>query len=164
MKLKKSFLIAGALALSLTSISQSPAKAENFSRSQLQLAQTLPSKAPAQRTPAQKAPAQDLKLTEQQRTQITEIRRKTGEEVQKVLSEDQKKKIQTAIDSGKAPRQAFAEIKLSQDQQSKLQGIIQTSQAKMEAVLTEEQKLQLRQLQQNMVTGDRQNPRGQKRP
>ncbi len=141
MKFKNLSLIAGAFALTLTAVPFS-VKAETTSNAPVRLAQTQtqPTK------PAQQSG--DIQLTPEQKTQIEQIRNNVFKQVDQVLTKDQRTQIQTAIQSGKSQREAFAAV-ITPKQRTQLQQIMLSSQQQMEAVLTPEQKAQLRLRQQN---------------
>lgn len=143
MKFKNLSLIAGAIALSLTAV-PFKVKAETTSTAPLQLAQRQPTK------PNQGG----IELTPQQQTQIEQIRGNVRKEIEQVLTKEQRTQIQTAMQSGKSGREAFAGLTFTPKQQSQLQQIMISSQQKMEAVLTSDQKAELARLrQQNSIPG-----------
>ena len=82
----------------------------------------------------------DLKLSQQQINKITQIRSKTRDQIQAVLTPEQKNKIQTDLQAGKPPQQVFASIQFTQKQQDELRNIMQGSQKNMEGVLDAKQK------------------------
>lgn len=145
MKFKNLSLIAGAIALSLTTVPFS-VKAETTSAARVRLAQTQPTK------PAQQSGG--IQLTPQQQTKIEQIRGNVRKQIEQVLTQDQRTEIKTAMEAGKPPREAFGALKFSPQQQTKLQQIMVSSQQQMEAVLTADQKAELaRMRQQNANPG-----------
>lgn len=86
-----------------------------------------------------------VELTQQQKTQMNEIRRDTRARIEKLLTPQQQEQFKTALQSRQGGQAAFAAMKLSPEQQNQLQGILQSAQARAEAILTPEQRQQLQQ-------------------
>ena len=86
-----------------------------------------------------------VKLTEQQKGQMNEIRRDTRARIEKLLTPQQQEQFKAALQSPQGGQAAFAAMKLSPEQQTQLQGILQSAQARAEAILTPEQRQQLQQ-------------------
>lgn len=150
MKFKNLSLIAGAFALSLTAVPFS-VKAETTSNAPVRLGQTQPTQPTQPTKPAQQSGG--IQLTPEQQTQIEQIRGNLLKQVDQVLTKEQRTQIQTAIQSGKSQREAFAAV-ITPKQRTQLQQIMLSSQQQMEAVLTSEQKAQLARLrQQNSTPG-----------
>lgn len=103
---------------------------------------------PNQPVPQQQPPKQPqggIELTPQQQEQLTQIRRDTRAQIQKVLTPKQQEQFKTAVQSGENRQAAFAAMKLTKEQQTKLQGILQSARTKTEAILTPEQRQQVQQ-------------------
>jgi periplasmic protein CpxP/Spy len=147
MKFKNLSLIAGAFALTLTAVPFS-VKAETTSNAPARLAQAQAQPQPTK--PAQ--PSGGIQLTPEQQTQIEQIRLGVRKQIEEVLTPDQRKTIQTAMQSGKSGREAFQGLKFTPTQQNKLRQIMLSSQQQMEAVLTSDQKAELVRLRQQNST------------
>lgn len=137
MKLKKLSLLAGAIAVA-------------FSITPLAANAQVNSNAPQRVAQANRPSPPDLKLSQQQIGKITQIRTKTRDQIQAVLTADQRKKIQTDLQAGKPPQQVFASIQFTQEQQKQLQDIMVGSQRQMEGVLNAQQKKTLEQWRANI--------------
>ena len=105
MKLKKLSLLAGAIAVA-------------FSITPLAANAQVNSNAPQRVAQANRPSPPDLKLSQQQISKITEIRTKTRNQIQAVLTKQQRDKIQTDLQAGKSPQQVFASIQFTQTQQN----------------------------------------------
>ncbi|MBP5974007.1 P pilus assembly/Cpx signaling pathway, periplasmic inhibitor/zinc-resistance associated protein [Brasilonema sp. CT11] len=136
MKLKKLSLICGAIALSLTTTSFA-VKAEANSSLPLVVAQSQPKEGAFQR----------LGLTDEQKTKIKEIRSNTRAEVDKILTEQQREQLKTAMQNRQG-RGGFAALNLSDDQKNQLKQVMQSQKTQIEAVLTPQQKEQLQKYRQ----------------
>lgn len=128
MKLKKLSLLAGAVAVAL-SVTPLAANAQVNSNAPQRVAQANNRPSPP-----------DLKLSQQQIQKITQIRSKTRDQIQAVLTKQQRDKIQTDLQAGKNPQQVFASIQFTQKQQEELRNIMVGSQGEMEDVLNAKQK------------------------
>lgn len=140
MKFKNLSLIAGAIALTLTAVPFS-VKAETTNSAPIQLAQNPPAKPDAQR-------GIQIKLTPKQQTEFRKIDNGIRDQVKKVMTPQQLQQIQTAMESGKSGREAFAAVNFTPEQQAQLQKIFITSQQQKEALLTADQQAQLARLRQ----------------
>ncbi|MEH2067177.1 MAG: P pilus assembly/Cpx signaling pathway, periplasmic inhibitor/zinc-resistance associated protein [Nostoc sp.] len=148
MKLKTLSLIAGAIALSLTTTSFAVV-AQTASPSPLLLAQT-PQKP--------KGPWAELGLTDTQKSQIQSIRRDSRAKYEAVLTPEQKAKLEAAKQARQAERQAgqrrggrknFADLNLTEAQKTQMRQIRESEKQQIQAVLTPEQRQKLEQFQQN---------------
>lgn len=158
MKLKSLSLIAGAVALTLTTTSFA-VKAQTSSASPLLLAQAQ------QQGPRQgkKAFWSELGLTQAQQTRLREIRQNTRTQIEGVLTQEQKDQLRAAAEARRTQRQAgqpgqrlgrqgrgFASLNLTEDQKNRIRAIKESSKQQMEAVLTSEQRTKIQQFRQNM--------------
>ncbi|CDN12709.1 MAG: Spy/CpxP family protein refolding chaperone [Richelia sp.] len=149
MNLNKLSLASGAItkyscaivALTSVLISYQPAQAKTTSLTPQEIAQAKP-KPPE---------AIQLKLTPQQITRIRDIRKKTRNEIQNVLTDKQKQEIQAAIAAGQPLQQAFARVNLSSQQKLRLRSIMMSSQKNMESVLTSAQKQQVENYRKKVI-------------
>jgi len=127
MKLKKLSILAGAVAVA-------------FSITPLAVNAQVNSNAPQRVSQANRQSPPDLKLSQPQIQKITQIRSKTRDQIQAVLTKQQRDKIQTDLQAGKNPQQVFASIQFTQKQQEELRSIMVGSQKQMEGVLDAKQK------------------------
>ncbi|MEL6462123.1 MAG: hypothetical protein AAFX46_09465 [Cyanobacteria bacterium J06636_27] len=127
MKLKKLSLLAGAVAVAF-SITPLAANAQVNSNTPQRVAQ------------ANRPSPPDLKLSQQQIQKITQIRSKTRDQIQAVLTKQQRDKIQSDLQAGKNPQQVFASIQFTKKQQEELRSIMVGSQRQMEGLLDAKQK------------------------
>ncbi|BAY83322.1 hypothetical protein NIES267_28090 [Calothrix parasitica NIES-267] len=127
MKLKKLSILAGAVAVA-------------FSITPLAVNAQVNSNAPQRVSQANRQSPPDLKLSQQQISKITQIRSKTRDQIQAVLTKQQRDKIQSDLQAGKNPQQVFASIQFTQKQQEELRNIMVGSQKQMEGVLDAKQK------------------------
>ena len=127
MKLKKLSILAGAVAVA-------------FSITPLAVNAQVNSNAPQRVSQANRPSPPDLKLSQPQIQKITQLRSKTRDLIQAVLTKQQRDKIQTDLQAGKNPQQVFASIQFTQKQQEELRSIMVGSQKQMEGVLDAKQK------------------------
>ena len=127
MKLKKLSILAGAVAVA-------------FSITPLAVNAQVNSNAPQRVSQANRPSPPDLKLSQPQIQKITQIRSKTRDQIQAVLTKQQRDKIQSDLQAGKNPQQVFASIQFTQKQQEELRNIMVDSQKQMEGVLDAKQK------------------------
>ncbi len=127
MKLKKLSLLAGAIAVA-------------FSITPLAANAQVNSNAPQRVAQANRPSPPDLKLSQAQINKITQIRSQARDQIQAVLTAEQRTKIQTDLQAGKPPQQVFASIQFTEKQQKELGNIMGESQKNMEDVLTAQQK------------------------
>lgn len=128
MKLKKFSLLASAIAVA-------------FSITPLAANAQANSNAPQRVSQANNAPkGPQINLSQPQIKKIQEIRSKTRDQIQAVLTKQQRDQIQSDLQAGKNPQQVFASIKFSDAQQKELQNIMIGSQKQMEGVLDAKQK------------------------
>jgi Spy/CpxP family protein refolding chaperone len=165
MKFKSLSLIAGAVALTLTTTSFA-VKAQKASASPLLLAQAQ-EQAPRQ---GKKGAWAELGLTEAQQTRLREIRRNTRTQIEGVLTQEQKDQLRTAAQARRAQRQAgqpgqrlgrggkgFGNLNLTEDQKNRIQAIKESAKQQMDAVLTPEQRAKIQQFRQNWQQRRQQN-------
>ncbi len=136
MKFKNISLLA-ALALSLTAVPHA--------------ANAKPTQAIAQnqQTPRDVAAPPQIQLSAQQKSQIDQIRNNVRSQIEKVLTDPQRKQVQAGLKAGQPPREVFSALKFTQQQQQQLRRIMIASQQQMEGVLTRDQKLQIQKYQQS---------------
>ncbi|CAN1209197.1 Spy/CpxP family protein refolding chaperone [Tumidithrix helvetica PCC 7403] len=86
----------------------------------------------------------DLGLTEQQKTQLDQIRKSTRSQIEGIVTPEQKQQVKTAIANGEDMKDAMDTI-LSTEQKAQIRSIMQASRKQMQAVLTPEQQQKMRQ-------------------
>ncbi len=99
-----------------------------------------------------------LNLTDAQKEQMRQLRKETRDQIQSVLTQEQKDKIQAMRASRQGQnnqgqnrqeiRKGMASLNLTDEQKAKIKAIRQAQKARMEAILTEQQKQQLEQMRQ----------------
>lgn len=129
MQLKLIPLLAGAIALTVSTTVPVTAQAQPTQQRQ-----------PGQ---AQKGPYKGIELTEQQKAQMQTIRQNTRTQIEGILTPEQRAQFQAAIGSGQKRRSAYADMNLSEQQQSQIREIMQSAKTQTEAVLTPAQRQQL---------------------
>ncbi len=90
-----------------------------------------------------------LGLTDAQKTQLRSIKDSAKQEIQQILTPEQRQQYENAIQSGQNKRQAFASLNLTEQQKTQIKEIKDAKKAEIEAVLTPEQKQQLQQMKDN---------------
>ncbi|GAB1544506.1 hypothetical protein NUACC21_71820 [Scytonema sp. NUACC21] len=143
MQLKNLSLVVGALALSLTATSIA-VNAEMTTSSPFLV---------AQKQFGERGPWKRLGLTDAQKSQLSEIRRGTREEIDRILTEEQREQLKTAMQNQNRQggwKRAISSLNLSEQQKTQLREIMRSQKTKMEAVLTEEQKAQLQKYRDEM--------------
>ncbi len=144
MKLQKLPLIVGTIVISLIATT-SAVKAETTAQRPLIVAQNRVAQN------RQNNKWERLNLTEEQRTQIQAIKRETRSQIEGILTPEQRQQAQTAWNNngGDKPKNGLRNLNLSDEQRTQVREIMRSSKEKMEAVLTPEQKEQLRQMKQD---------------
>jgi periplasmic protein CpxP/Spy len=144
MKLKSLSLIAGAIALTLTAIPFT-VKAQTASSSPLIVAQT-PKK--------ERGPWQNLGLTDAQKAQMQSIRRDTRAKIEAILTPEQKAKLAAAKQARQGqdqrPGKGWVELNLTEAQKTQMRQIKESSKQQMQAILTPEQQVKLKEFQENI--------------
>ncbi|MBE9051383.1 P pilus assembly/Cpx signaling pathway, periplasmic inhibitor/zinc-resistance associated protein [Nostocales cyanobacterium LEGE 11386] len=152
MKLKALSLVAGAIALTLTTIPFA-AQAQMRSSSPLQLAQ-MPKKERGQR-----GFWQSLGLTDAQKAQMQTIQSSTRTQIEAILTPEQKAKMAAAKQArqaqrqgnqGQRPQKGWTDLNLTEQQKTQMRQIRESSKQQMLAILTPEQRQKVEQMQQNM--------------
>lgn len=115
-----------------------------------------------------------LNLTDAQKTQMRQIREATRQQIENVLTQEQKDKLRAAREQRREQRgqqqaqqggqrrgqrgQLWSTLNLTSEQQAQIQRIRQESRQKMQAVLTPEQQQQMQQMRQNRQNRPQQQP------
>lgn len=148
MQLKPLSLLAGAIALTLTT---TPFAVH---------AQTNSSAAPVIAQGARKGPWESLGLSNEQKSRIKQIMDNSRTQIEAVFTPEQKAKLEAARQARQAQRQQgqrpqagrrgnVADLNLTQDQKNRIKSIRQSSKQQIEAVLTPEQRAKLQELKAN---------------
>jgi protein CpxP len=164
MKFKPLSLLAGAVALTLTATPfavQAQTRAVSPQRAQSLRMQV------AQRGGGLGGFAR-LNLTEAQKAQMQTIQTNTRNQIEAILTPEQKAQLQAAKEArqtqrqagqgqrqarqGQRPQKGFANLNLTEQQKTQMRQIHQTSREQMLAVLTPQQRQQLEEMRQNMRT------------
>ncbi|WP_427160689.1 Spy/CpxP family protein refolding chaperone [Aliinostoc sp. HNIBRCY26] len=152
MQLKSLSLLAGAIALTLTTTATPfVVQAQNTPTSAFQIAQA-----------DKKGPWEALGLTQEQQTRIRQIRENARTQMEAVFTPEQKAKLEAARQERQARRaqgqagerpeagarrgKKMAELNLTDDQKARLRAIREESKKQIEAVLTPEQRTKLQEL------------------
>ncbi|WP_017316334.1 Spy/CpxP family protein refolding chaperone [Mastigocladopsis repens] len=137
MKLKNLSIICGAIALSLTATSF-VVKAE--ANSPLVIAQSQQKGGALQR----------LGLTDEQKAKIKEIRSNARAEMDKILTEQQREQLKTAMQNRQGKGDRFASLNLTDQQKNQMRQLMQSQKTQIEAILTPQQKEQLQKYREEM--------------
>ena len=150
MKLKKISLIATAITLTITA-APLLAKAENNTK--------IPGELPIQvaQVQTQIPPEfQKINLTDNQKSQLTEIFQQNREEIKQILTPQQQQKLKRMSASGQNKRNALRSLNLSRNQRDQIREIMQSQRSEIESILTDQQKQELQELRPNFQrTGGR---------
>jgi len=90
-----------------------------------------------------------LNLTDQQKTQMRQIREATRAQIDSILTPEQRDKIKATREQREQNRQVWSSLNLTEDQKAQIKRIREESRQKMQAILTQEQQQQLQQMRQN---------------
>ncbi|HEY9736589.1 MAG TPA: Spy/CpxP family protein refolding chaperone [Trichocoleus sp.] len=96
-----------------------------------------------------------LNLTDEQQTQIDSIRQSEREQMDAILTADQRARLETARANQEDRRQVFESLNLTDEQRTQMRTIHEAAREQIEAILTPEQ---LQQLPQRPSRGDRTAP------
>jgi len=86
-----------------------------------------------------------IELTQQQQTQLNEMRKQTRNQIEQIIRPEQIAAFRSAIDQGQTFQQAVATVNLSPDQKAQLRQVLQAARQQASSILTTEQKQQLKQ-------------------
>jgi periplasmic protein CpxP/Spy len=90
-----------------------------------------------------------LGLTDAQKTELRSIKDSAKQQIQQILTPEQRQQYDNAIKSGQNKRQAFASLNITEQQKTQIKEIKDAKKAQIEALLTPEQKQQLQQMKDN---------------
>lgn len=128
-------LLAGVVSLSFSAVTVLPAFAQTN-------APVAPTERPAYRKQNR------LNLTPEQQEKMRAIKQSSREQIDNILTAEQKAQLETAKQNGENPRQAFKSLNLTTEQRSQMQAIKRSTREQMDAVLTPEQRQQMQQYKQ----------------
>jgi protein CpxP len=86
----------------------------------------------------------ELDLTSEQQSQIAQISQNSRQEIDRILTSEQKSQLQSAIASGQKPREAMKSLNLTSEQKQKMKAVRRSQREKIASILTPEQKQKLR--------------------
>lgn len=95
--------------------------------------------------PGRRPDLSELNLTEEQQAQIDSIRATERQQMDAILTADQKARLETARTNQENPRQVFETLNLTDDQRAQMRTIHASAREQMDATLTAEQRQQLAQ-------------------
>lgn len=102
--------------------------------------------ASAQSRPAEIFPIlSGVELTEQQQSQIGQIRVEVRSQIQGILREEQRNRFKASLEQGEGIRKAIAAMNLTPEQATQLRQVFQSARSQYTSILTQEQKQKLRQ-------------------
>lgn len=102
--------------------------------------------AQSNRTPAPTESRQNwLNLTPQQEQQMQQIREAERQQMDSILTAEQRARLETARANRQNPRQVFESLNLTDEQKAKIDEVRRASKEQMDAILTAEQRQQLEQ-------------------
>jgi len=92
-----------------------------------------------------------INLSDAQKTQMREIAKETHDQIQAVLTAEQKEKLKTLMQNRQGQNRqgrqnVMAQLNLSEAQKTKIKEIMQAQKARMDNVFTPEQKQQMQQM------------------
>jgi len=84
-----------------------------------------------------------IELTQEQKTQLAQLRQETRASIEKILTQEQRNQFITALEQGQDFKSAIAAMNLSPEQKTQLRSVFQSAQAKFANTITPEQRRQL---------------------
>jgi Spy/CpxP family protein refolding chaperone len=103
------------------------------------------------------SPQNWLNLTQEQQEQMQQIRQAEREQMDNILTTEQKARLEAARENRQNPRQVLESLNLTDEQQARIEEVRQASKEQIDAILTAEQRQQLEQRRQSRPEG-RQTP------
>lgn len=94
-----------------------------------------------------------LNLTPEQQEQMQRIKQSQREQINNILTPEQKARLEAARENRENRRQVFESLNLTEEQQAQIQEVRRASKQQMESILTPEQVQQLRQYRQRQPEG-----------
>ncbi len=83
-------------------------------------------------------------LTTEQKDRVAQIKNNTRQQIEGILTEEQKSQYQNAFAAGKKPREAMQSANLSTEQKEKMKELRRSQREQISQLLTPEQKQKLR--------------------
>jgi len=139
-------LLAGVISLTLSAMSIAPAFAQS----------SAPTAPTTERTHGHWK--NKLNLTAEQEQKMKQIRQASREQIDSILTPDQKAQLKAAKADQKNHHRGFASLNLSADQRTRIQAVMSASKQQMDAILTPEQRQQMEQMHQQRQQHHRQAP------
>jgi len=96
-----------------------------------------------------------LNLTQEQQEQMQQIKQAKQEQIDNILTAEQRSLVEAARENGEHPRRVFQSLNLTDEQQAQMEEVRQTAKEQMDAILTAEQRQQLEQHRQSRPQGMR---------
>ena len=90
-----------------------------------------------------------LNLTPEQQEQMQRIKQSQREQMDNILTAEQKARLETARANRENPRQVFESLNLTDEQKAQMEEVRRASKEQMDAILTAEQRQQLQQHRQS---------------
>ncbi|MBZ8182151.1 Spy/CpxP family protein refolding chaperone [Oscillatoria salina] len=94
-----------------------------------------------------------LNLSESQQAELRRIHQEKKAQMENVLTQEQRDRIENARSSGQNPRRAFGSLNLTAEQRERMREIMQSAREESANVLTDEQRQQLQQMRQQRGPG-----------
>ncbi|MBD2256515.1 Spy/CpxP family protein refolding chaperone [Pseudanabaena sp. FACHB-2040] len=86
-----------------------------------------------------------LNLTTEQQAQMDSIRQAERQQMDTILTTEQRERLETARTNRENPRQVFESLGLTETQKTQMQAVRESAREQMNAILTQEQRQQLMQ-------------------
>lgn len=96
-----------------------------------------------------------LNLTPEQQTKMQQIRQAEREQINSILTTEQRGILENARQNRQNPRQVFESLNLTDEQKTRLEQVRRRSREQMDAILTPEQRQQMQQRRQSRPQGAR---------
>jgi len=90
-----------------------------------------------------------LNLSDAQKEQMRALKQKTRQQVEAVLTPEQRSQLQSAIQNGQSPREAMRSLNLTDAQREQIRAIRESSRQQRLAILTPEQRARVEQMRRD---------------
>jgi Spy/CpxP family protein refolding chaperone len=94
-----------------------------------------------------------LNLTPEQQAKMQQIRQAEREQMDSILTAEQRSRLETARLNRQDPRQVFESLNLTDEQKARIEQVRRRSREQMDAILTPEQRQQMQQRRQSRPAG-----------
>lgn len=101
------------------------------------------------------APPNFLNLTQEQQEQMRQIREAVREQMDNILTAEQRSRLEAAKANRENPRQVWESLNLTDEQQAQMEEVRRASKDQMDAILTAEQRQRLEEHHQSRPEGMR---------